>query len=313
MRRSSITSFLGLLLIHLSLLDGKLPRQNLSLQKRLTGIAGVSLLLVLGSSQRIESASDVPSRFIKQQKTIYGRVYSVTDGDTIRMSYQRFPLIRVPWAAPSVKKTIVVRLNAIDCPEIAKRNQPGQPFSKEAKDFVVSRVGNGKGISMKILGRDQYGRILGSVTYREGPLGIFGQRDLSEELLKSGLAVVYRGGNAKYGSRGVGYWNQVEKIAQQRRVGMWIKGTQNVELPSTYKIVSSKKGGGKKTVDSQLQSQTQRNHEEERLASNPDGYMSQSRRGIRKSRYVDAQPNKVSKGKAPGGTIQNDPNYIFSR
>ena len=259
------------------------------------------------SAQHIETASDVPSRLLKSKATISGTVFSVADGDTFRFHHQVLPVVKNIFDRPVSKNTIQVRIYAVDCPELAKRGEEDQPFSREAKEFT-SNVLLKKHVTVKLLGRDRYGRILGQVQYRRG----FRTDDLSVELLKRGLACVYRGGNAKYGvDKTVGYWNRLERIAQNKKIGMWSNGVKGAELPSIYKQNLTLKKNKDAKVDKNLQSQTQRNYDEERMGTDPGGSGSLSRRGIRKSRYYGKQPNQAAKGNVPGGTVFNDPNCIF--
>ena len=92
---------------------------------------------------------------------------------------------------------------------------------------------------------------------------------------------------------------------------MWSNGVKDAELPSVYKQNLALKRTKDVKVDKNLQSQTQRNYDEERMGTDPGGSGSLSRRGIRKSRYYGKQPNQAAKGNVPGGTVFNDPNCIF--
>ena len=286
------------------------PKQPTFKASRKFTAAAVAMALsgVLISAQHIDTASDVPSRLLKSKATIRGTVFSVVDGDTFRLRHHVLPFFRNILDRPDPKNTIQVRIYAVDCPEVGrKKGDEGQAFSQEAKDFTAEMILK-KHVSVKLLGRDRYGRIIGEVRYRRR----FSEEDLSVELVKKGLACVYRGGNAKYGTeKTINYWNRLEKNAQSHRVGMWKNGVKNVELPHVYKqnLALSKNRGLK--FDKNLQSQTQRNYDEERLGNDPWGSSALSRRGIRKSRYMRRQPSQVAKGKAPGGTIFNDPNCIF--
>jgi endonuclease YncB( thermonuclease family) len=135
-------------------------------------------------STRFETAAQIPDRYIKEKMSLSGTVHSVTDGDTFRMRHvpsisfgghtsfdgkvadhtivvlhsQTAPL-EVPYISPSVQ----VRLAAVDCPETAKRGDPGQPFAEEAKSFVEKQLKYGGHIRVKCLSRDQYGRLVGRV------------------------------------------------------------------------------------------------------------------------------------------------------
>ena len=65
-----------------------------------------------------------------------------------------------------------------------------QAFGDKAKEYATQQLLNKK-VTIKCLSRDQYGRLLARVTYTNN---LFFKKDISEELLKQGLAVVYRQG-----------------------------------------------------------------------------------------------------------------------
>ena len=97
-------------------------------------------------------------------------------------------------------------------------------------DFVKSKLLN-KRVSLKLLGKDQYQRILGIIRYNDG----FNRDvDISEELLRQGLGVVYRQSGAQYDNR-LDIFNNLESIAIKERKGIWSKGFKNADLPSNYK------------------------------------------------------------------------------
>ncbi|KAJ1893654.1 putative endonuclease lcl3, partial [Coemansia sp. S17] len=102
------------------------------------------------------------------------------------------------------KYTISVRLSAVDAPEVAHFGKPAQPLSAEAKELLARQV-LGRRVSVKPLAKDQYGRLVASVTYRRllGP-----RRDAAHEMLRAGMATIYRGGNAQYD----GQLEKLEKI-----------------------------------------------------------------------------------------------------
>lgn len=131
--------------------------------------------------------------------------------------------------------TLAVRIYAVDAPETAKNGNPGQPYGKEAAKFVQDKLMN-KEVSLKLLAKDQYGRALATVTYEEeGVLFMKGRRaDISEELVKRGLAVVYRQGGAQYGGS-IDKWNRLENAAKKQKIGIWSQSAKVLELPSDYK------------------------------------------------------------------------------
>ena len=92
------------------------------------------------------------------------------------------------------ENTILVRIAAVDAPETAKFGKPGMPLGAEATEFVKAKVLERR-VRVRCYSRDQYGRIVGAVEYGVWPW----RRDLSTELLKRGLASVYRQAGAVYG------------------------------------------------------------------------------------------------------------------
>ena len=99
------------------------------------------------------------------------KVTGVTDGDTVKI------------ADNGVKMKI--RLVGIDAPETSKKkNQPGQPFSKKSTSYLADLVLN-KSVEVKSYGTDRYGRTLGVV--------FVGGKNVNLEIIKAGMAEVYRG------------------------------------------------------------------------------------------------------------------------
>lgn len=181
----------------------------------------------------------------------------VIDGDTIRIRHT--PLLYSIFLSDSKgngidgcskKKnsecTISVRLYGVDAPETPKFGNPGQPFSGEAKDFVSDLVYN-KIVKIKLLGKDQYDRAVGSVTSTTTtPRSKFipflmktEEADLSLKLLERGYATLYTGGGAQYNDRREDLIQTME-LAKEKRVGVWSihnddgKGEGYVD-PATYK------------------------------------------------------------------------------
>lgn len=194
---------------------------------------GMSFLDLFRSTQ-YETAADIPVSMFRDKTILPVKTLKVTDGDTVRVRHHaRSSSATFP--GDLKEHTIIVRFAAVDAPEIAKRGKPGQLFSEEAKHFTEEKLG-GKLVKLKLLGKDQYGRVLGRIFYTERYFfGLFSQqRDISEELLKAGLAVVYRQGGAKYDGS-VEHWNALENRAKKKRVGIWSQSQENIVLPSEYK------------------------------------------------------------------------------
>lgn len=192
-----------------------------------------------GTFQLYHTVGEIPALAFREQHIVVGKVVRVSDGDTIRVRHTPLvPLIgNTPDTGRLTEETLIVRLAGIDAPETAKGRGKGQPFAEESKRFVINNVLDQK-VHVKLLSRDQYARAVCSVSYGSFssipfPLPSFMKKDLSSELLKEGLAVVYRQRGAQYD----GKYRQMEEWeaqAKMKRKGIWSK-EGDVELPHQYK------------------------------------------------------------------------------
>jgi len=106
---------------------------------------------------------------------------------------------------------ITLRLFAIDAPETSKKkHDPGQPFSQAASKHLAGLVLN-KTVQFKNCGTDRYGRTL-AVVFVDG-------KDVNIDLLKAGLAEVYRG--ASGAGLQIALYRAAEKEAHEAGRGMW--------------------------------------------------------------------------------------------
>jgi endonuclease YncB( thermonuclease family) len=132
------------------------------------------------------------------------RVVRVADGDTIRVAVNHME--------------VTVRLVGIDAPEKSrKKNEPGQPYSRKATKYLAGLVLN-KTITIKEYGTDRYKRILG-VVFVNG-------KNANLEMVKAGLAEVYRGKQPRYFN--VKIYQDAESEAKKAKRGMWIKGDKYI-------------------------------------------------------------------------------------
>jgi endonuclease YncB( thermonuclease family) len=115
-----------------------------------------------------------------------GMCVGVSDGDTISVLKNG--------------RAVKIRLEGIDCPEL------GQDFGARARQFTSAAV-FGKNVLVKEKGCDDYGRTLGRI--------IIGDRDLSLELVKSGLAWHYK----KYSHDAT--LARAEEEARRGKIGLW--------------------------------------------------------------------------------------------
>jgi endonuclease YncB( thermonuclease family) len=231
------------------------------------GVSAVSILLS-GGDGRFETIDDIPSAYFKSKTSIDGEVIKVSDGDTFRLRHTPKTLFGTASSeyTGSIKQhTIPVRLYAVDTPETAKFGAEGQPFADEATKFTEGKV-LGKKVSVKLLAKDRYGRAIAAVSYRAPglvPMTNGPEEDLSEELLRRGLAVVYRQGGAQYDGS-IDKWNKIEAEAKKKKLGIWsVENVATMESPGDYK-------------------KRQKEEKEKKAAADR---MQPSRRGIR--RYAD--------------------------
>ncbi|KAJ2485691.1 putative endonuclease lcl3 [Coemansia sp. RSA 2320] len=128
------------------------------------------------------------------------------------------------------KYTISVRLSAVDAPEVAHFGKPAQALSQEAKEHLSKQV-LGRRVCVKPLAKDQYGRLVATVSYRR----ILGARkDAAHEMLRAGYATIYRGGNAQYDGQKERL-EQIEAAAKRAKRGIWGLRQGQYESPAEYK------------------------------------------------------------------------------
>ncbi len=111
-----------------------------------------------------------------------------------------------------------VRLAGIDAPETSRsKRDSGQPYSRQARRYLAGLVLN------KIINVDRYGfdpdnRVLGIV--------YVGTKNVNLELVKAGLAEVFRGKPPK--GLDLGPYRQAENEARKAAKGMWSLGDKYI-------------------------------------------------------------------------------------
>ncbi len=116
-------------------------------------------------------------------------------------------------------KKVTVRLLAVDTPEVAKEDKPGEYYGKEASDYTCKRIKNAKKIELEYDANsdkyDKYDRLLAWV-FLDGKL-------LQTDLVRLGYAkVAYLYDDYKYtdilksrqelaSAKGIGIWNVDDK------------------------------------------------------------------------------------------------------
>lgn len=195
----------------------------------------ISFGIFLGSNQ-VSLGENIPASYFKENKVLIGEIVKVVDGDTYKFQKASSWIDVISFWKKTDNKLLTVRIIAVDTPEIAKpsRGQAGQKYSSEAKSFAEKKLLN-RNIKLKLISKDRYNRILGVVRYSEKSRTT--DVDIAEELLREGLAVVYRQGGAQYDGR-LKIYNELEDEAIAKRKGIWKDGQDNADLPSNYKSKS---------------------------------------------------------------------------
>ncbi len=154
--------------------------------------------------------------FSESNKTIKGRVSHVYDGDTI-------------YIKSTTSGGVRIRLGLIDAPERSykksrskRKNKKGQPFGYKSFKYLKSKIYN-RIVTVKIIDKDDYNRLVGIVFYRG--------ENINLQIVRDGYAWAYR----KY-LKGRGdardYYSAEEK-ARHLRLGLWRQ--QNPVPPWKFK------------------------------------------------------------------------------
>lgn len=137
--------------------------------------------------------------------TATGKVYSVVDGDTIKVKMT---------SGPDKGKTVTVRLSDIDTPETVHPTKPVQKFGKEASNRTRKLLPQNTAVKLvyEAQGKDQYGRHTAFV-YK-------GNTNINVLLVKEGLARV----DYTYAKKGEKYYSSLvnaEDAAKKAKKNIW--------------------------------------------------------------------------------------------
>ncbi len=131
------------------------------------------------------------------ERTIEGKVVSVTDGDTIKLKTYKNKVERI-------------RLNQIDTPE------KKQPWGKQAKLALSNKI-FGKNVKVDIKTTDRYGRLIGTIW--------FSGKNINREMVREWHAWVYR----KY-VKDKSLFDD-ESYARSRGLGLWALSENQRQAP----------------------------------------------------------------------------------
>ena len=206
--------------------------------------------------RQIQNADDISKKHAEGHQVIYATVVKVTDGDTIRVRHiPNYPFgisKSLEYSGKLSDNTISVRLYGVDCPETAKFGNPAMPFATEATDYIKLRTkcydkkdspsgtpNRGEVVRIKLLSKDQYGRVIAKVKVNQFGW-LFQKSDLSLDLLDQGYATVYTGGGAQYDNKKDQMMKALQH-AQKKKKGMWCNGISAVQTPAEYKQATKKR------------------------------------------------------------------------
>ena len=159
----------------------------------------------------IKEKENLTSFFPKEIKeTGNFEVLKVYDGDSIKV--KGYNLI------------FIVRLVGIDTPETGGSSHTGQPFSAEAKEFLEKKI-EGQKVVLKSYGMGGYNRQLAEV--------FINNININLEILKAGLAEVYKGKPAKGINKNL-YYN-AQSYAKKRHRGVWSLSSKEYKSPKQWR------------------------------------------------------------------------------
>lgn len=187
--------------------------------------------------RRILTYLDLTPRILENQRPLYGRVTRVGDGDNFRFYHTPGGAAlgwgwfrHVPETRAELKdETLMIRLCGVDAPERAHFGKKAQPFSEEALVWLQKYL-MGRSVTITPYSIDQYKRVVARAQVWKWT----GRKDVSAEMLRNGLGVVYE---AKYGAEfgeNEGWYRKLEQVAKRKNKGLWALGKKLV-TPGEFK------------------------------------------------------------------------------
>jgi len=209
----------------------------LLLSAGLTGGAFLSYRLYSRYVRRIRTYLDLTPSILDGQRKLYGRVTRVGDGDNFRFyhtpggAFMGWGWARqIPTSRSALKdETLMIRLCGVDAPECAHFGKPAQPFSAEALHWLQNYV-DGRSVIITPFSIDQYKRVVARAQVWKWT----GKKDVSAEMLRNGLGIVYE---SKYGAEfgeNESWYRKLEATAKRRKKGLWSLGKKLV-TPGEFK------------------------------------------------------------------------------
>lgn len=187
--------------------------------------------------RRVRNYLDLTPEMMDGKRKLFGKVTRVGDGDNFRFFHTPGGIFlgwgwarHVPTARAALKdETLMIRLCGVDAPEGAHFGKPAQPYSGEALMWLRNYL-DGRSVTITPFSIDQYKRVVA----RGQVWKWTGNKDISAEMLREGLGVVYE---AKYGAEfgeNELWYRQLEATAKRKKKGLWSLGKKLV-TPGEYK------------------------------------------------------------------------------
>lgn len=187
--------------------------------------------------RRIQTYLDLTPRMLHDGRRLYGRVTRVGDGDNFRFFHTPGgPLLGWGWLknVPEGRnnlqnETLMIRLCGVDAPERAHFGKPAQPFSEESLEWLRNYLQN-RSVTITPYSIDQYKRVVA----RTQVWKLTGYKDVSAEMIRNGIGVVYEAKTGAEFGENEAWYRQLEKTAKKKRRGLWVLGKKLV-TPGEFK------------------------------------------------------------------------------
>lgn len=203
----------------------------------ITGSLVVSYLVYHRYIRRIKTYLDLTPGILEGRRKLYGRVTRVGDGDNFRFFHTPGGVFlgwgwlrNVPSTRSGLKdQTMMIRLCGVDAPERSHFGKPAQPYSEEALHWLQLYV-DGRSVTITPFSIDQYKRVVARAQLWQWT----GKKDVSAEMLRIGLGVVYEANSGAEFGANESWYRRLEEQAKRRKRGLWSLGSKLV-TPGQYK------------------------------------------------------------------------------
>lgn len=187
--------------------------------------------------RRVRTYLDLTPSLLSGKRQLTGKVTRVGDGDNFRFYHTPGGVFlgwgwlrHVPTSRAGLKdNTLMIRLCGVDAPERSHFGKPAQPFSEEALVWLQKYLVH-RSVRITPFSIDQYKRVVARAQVWKWT----GKKDVSAEMLRNGLAVVYESKfEAQFGENETWY-RKLEAAAKRKKKGLWALG-RKLMTPKEYK------------------------------------------------------------------------------